>query len=54
LWAWYLTRYPWWPIQNTLVMIPVGILIGTASLLIGVWVSERLERAGFIKHQAVK
>lgn len=54
LWAWYLTRYPWWPIQNTLVMIPLGILIGTASLLVGAWVADRVERAGFIKHQMVK
>lgn len=50
LWAWYLTRYPWWPIENTLIMIPVGIVIGTVSLLLGAWVAERIDRAGFITH----
>ncbi len=54
LWAWYLTRYPWWPIEKTLAMIPVGIFIGTASLLAGAWIAERMERAGFIKHVNVK
>jgi hypothetical protein len=54
LWAWYLTRYPWWPIANTLVMIPVGIIIGTASLLAGVWIAERIERGGLIKHVNIK
>jgi hypothetical protein len=54
LWAWYLTRYPWWPIENTLVMIPVGILIGTTSLVLGAWLANRIERAGFIKHRSVK
>lgn len=54
LWAWYLTRYPWWPIEKTLVMIPVGVVIGTASLLAGAWVAERIERAGFIKHLMIK
>lgn len=54
LWAWYLTRYPWWPIEKTLVMIPVGIVIGTASFLVGAWVAERIERGGFIKHVNVR
>lgn len=54
LWAWYLTRYPWWPIEKTLVLVPVGIVIGTASLLAGAWVAERIERAHFIKHTAIK
>jgi hypothetical protein len=50
LWAWYLTRYPWWPIEKTLVMIPVGIVVGTAGMLVGAWIAERIDRAGFIKH----
>lgn len=54
LWAWYLTRYPWWPIEKTLVMIPVGIVIGTASLLVGAWLAERIERAGLVKHFTIK
>jgi hypothetical protein len=54
LWAWYLTRYPWWPIQNTLVMIPVGIVVGTLSFLVGAWVADRMERAGWIKHFNIK
>lgn len=54
LWAWYLTRYPWWPIEKTLVMIPIGIVIGTASLLAGAWVAQQIERGGFIKHITVK
>lgn len=54
LWAWYLTRYPWWPIANTLVMIPVGVVVGTLSMLAGAWVAAQIERAGFIKHVVVK
>ncbi len=54
LWAWYLTRYPWWPIQNTLLMIPVGVVVGTASVLVGAWVADRMERAGWIKHISIK
>lgn len=54
LWAWYLTRYPWWPIENTLRMIPVGVVIGTVSMLIGAWIADRIERAGFIKHVNIK
>jgi hypothetical protein len=54
LWAWYLTRYPWWPIEKTLVMIPVGIVVGTTGMLVGAWLAGRLERAGFIKHVSVK
>jgi hypothetical protein len=54
LWAWYLTRYPWWPIERTLWMIPVGILIGTASLLVGAWIAARIDRAGCIRHVAVR
>jgi hypothetical protein len=50
LWAWYLTRYPWWPIEKTLYMIPVGMVVGTLSMLVGAWVAEALDRAGFIKH----
>jgi hypothetical protein len=50
LWAWYLTRYPWWPLERTLVMIPVGMLIGTASLLLGAWIAQRMTRAGWIRH----
>lgn len=50
LWAWYLTRYPWWPLERTLLMLPVGIVIGTASLLLGAWIAERMERAGWIRH----
>lgn len=50
LWAWYLTRYPWWPLEKTLVMIPAGIVIGTASLVVGAWIAGRIDRAGFIKH----
>lgn len=53
LWAWYLTRYPWWPIERTLAMIPVGIVVGTASLLLGAFVADRFERAGFIRHVSV-
>ncbi len=44
LWAWYLTRYPWWPLERTLMMVPVGIVIGTASLLAGAWLAERINR----------
>jgi uncharacterized membrane protein len=54
LWAWYLTRYPWWPLEKTLVMIPVGIVVGTASLLVGAWVAERIERVGWIRHVSIK
>lgn len=54
LWAWYLTRYPWWPIEKTLTMIPVGIVIGTASLLAGAWIAVRMEQGGFIKHVTIK
>jgi len=50
LWAWYLTRYPWWPIDRTLMMFPVGLVVGTASALTGAWVAERFERAGWVKH----
>jgi hypothetical protein len=42
LWAWYLTKYPWWPLEKTLVTIPLGIVIGTASLLAGAWAAERM------------
>ncbi len=54
LWAWYLTRYPWWPIEKTLYAIPVGIVVGTISLLAGAWLAERMERAGLIKHTALR
>lgn len=54
LWAWYLTRYPWWPLEKTLAMIPVGIVIGTISILTGAWIAEQMERAGWIKHVNVK
>lgn len=54
LWAWYLTRYPWWPIEDTLRMIPLGIVVGTTSMLIGAWIADRLDRAGFIKHANLK
>lgn len=48
LWAWYLTRYPWWPIERTFQAIPFGVIIGTTSLLLGAWLAERVERGGFI------
>jgi hypothetical protein len=35
-------------------MIPVGIVIGTASLLIGAWVAARMARAGLIRHTPLK
>ncbi len=54
LWAWYLTRYPWWPIEKTLVMVPLGVVVGTCSLLVGAWIAERFERAGWVKHYALK
>jgi hypothetical protein len=54
LWAWYLTRYPWWPIERTLVTIPLGILIGTCSLLLGAWIARRMDRAGLIHHSNLK
>ncbi len=44
LWAWYLTRYPWWPIEKTLVMVPLGIAVGTTSLVLGAWVADGVER----------
>lgn len=50
LWAWYLTRYPWWPLERTLVLIPLGILIGTASLLLGAWIAARMDRVGWIRY----
>jgi hypothetical protein len=53
LWAWYLTRYPWWPIERTFMMIPVGILIGTSSLLAGAWIAGWMERAGWIRYVKV-
>jgi hypothetical protein len=54
LWAWYLTRYPWWPLERTLAMVPFGILLGTGSLLVGAWLADRMERAGWIRHTPVK
>jgi hypothetical protein len=50
LWAWYLTRYPWWPIEKTLWMIPLGIVIGTTSLLAGAWLARRFEKEGLVQH----
>jgi hypothetical protein len=50
LWAWYLTRYPWWPIERTLLMIPVGMVVGTASLLGGAWLAAQIEQAGWVRH----
>lgn len=44
LWAWYLTRYPWWPIEKTLLMLPVGIAVGTISLVLGARVADGVER----------
>src|SRR5581483_4167245 len=54
LWAWYLTRYPWWPLERTFVMIPVGIVIGTASLLLGAAIANGMERAGWIRHVSIR
>jgi hypothetical protein len=54
LWAWYLTRYPWWPIEKTLVTIPLGILIGTASLLAGAWAADRVQRVGWVHYYTLK
>lgn len=54
LWAWYLTRYPWWPLERTLWMFPLGIVVGTTSALVGAWLAERFERAGWIKHYALR
>lgn len=54
LWAWYLTRYPWWPLEKTLLLIPFGILIGTTSLLGGAWVAERFARAGWVKYYTAR
>ena len=44
LWAWYLTRYPWWPLDKTFLMMPVGIVVGTASLLMGAWIADGVEK----------
>ncbi len=54
LWAWYLTHYPWWPLERTLVMIPVGMVIGTASLLLGAAIANGMERAGWIRHVSIR
>lgn len=54
LWAWYLTRYPWWPIEDALMAFPFGVVIGTMSLLVGAWVAALVNRAGWIRHFAVK
>lgn len=54
LWAWYLTRYPWWPLDRSLSMIPFGIVIGTASLLVGAWISERIEHAKGLRRKRVR
>jgi hypothetical protein len=49
LWAWYLTRYPWWPIERALFAFPLGVAVGTASALLGAWLAERMERLGFVR-----
>lgn len=54
LWAWYLTRYPWWPLENTLARVPFGIVIGTVSLLLGAWLANRIDRAKWIRHAPVR
>ncbi|HZQ10909.1 MAG TPA: hypothetical protein VFD70_30320 [Anaerolineae bacterium] len=54
LWAWYLTRYPWWPLERTLMMIPIGIIIGTASLLLGALIASGMERAGWLRHVSIR
>lgn len=54
LWAWYLTRYPWWPIDRTLLTFPLGLAVGTTSALVGAWIAERFERAGWVKHYALR
>lgn len=50
LWAWYLTRYPWWPLEKALLTVPLGIVIGTVSMLAGAWVAGRFEKAGLARY----
>ena len=54
LWAWYLTRYPWWPLEKTLTLVPVGVVVGTVSALVGAWIAERVERSGAVKHYSLR